>query len=105
MWDTPGQEDVVICGCPNGEDFEICHEVDGIGVSIRAVDGRSWRVSWPEWRTAVFGFADRVSEFYAACAPRQPSAEDADGFDKFRVEWARRRGETLGHGSLMRSGA
>jgi hypothetical protein len=41
----------------------------------------------------VFGFADRVSDFYAACSPKQPSADDDAGFAKFRAEWARRRGQ------------
>ena len=38
-------------------------------------------------------FADDVSAFYAACAPKQPAAEDAAGFRKVQAEWARRRGE------------
>ncbi|HJT79412.1 MAG TPA: hypothetical protein VJ739_19605 [Gemmataceae bacterium] len=95
MWEIPGQDDVTICGCPNGEDFEILHEVDGAGVVIRTADGRSWQLSWPEWRAAVFGFADRVSAFYAACSPKQPCEEDAAGFKKFRSEWERRRGVAL----------
>jgi hypothetical protein len=61
MWDIPGQEDVALCGCPNGEDFEILHETDGESILIRAADGREWMVGWPEWRAAVFAFADRVS--------------------------------------------
>jgi hypothetical protein len=87
MWDIPDQEDVVICGCPSGEDFEVLHEVNGGGVMVRAADGREWRISWPEWRAVVFGFADRVSEFYAACSPKQPSQEDTAGFGKFKAEW------------------
>jgi hypothetical protein len=96
MWDVPGKEDVAVCGCPNGEDFEIIHEVSGTGVVVRAADGREWQIGWPEWRTTVFGFADRVSAFYAACSPKQPSAEDAAGFQKFRAEWERRRGTPFG---------
>ncbi len=96
MWDIPNQEDVALCGCPNGEDFEVLHQVNGAGVSVRSADGRGWQVGWPEWRAAVFGFADRVSEFYAACSPKQPSEDDAAGFMRFKAEWERRRGVGLG---------
>ena len=41
----------------------------------------------------MFAFADRVSEFYAACSPKQPTGDDAAGFKKFQLEWERRRGE------------
>lgn len=27
MRDIPGERDVAICGCPNGEDFEVLHQV------------------------------------------------------------------------------
>lgn len=96
MWDLPEQEDVYVCGCSNGEDFEVLHEVDGTGVVVRAADGREWRVGWPEWRRAVVAFADRVSGYDAACSPKHPSEDDAAGFRKFRAEWQRRRGLPLG---------
>jgi hypothetical protein len=96
MWDIPNQEDVVVQGCPNGEDFEVVHKVNGSGVVVRSAEGREWLLCWPEWRAAVFGFADRVSEFYAACSPKQPSEDDAAGFTKFKAEWKRRRGLELG---------
>jgi hypothetical protein len=97
MCDLPEQENVVICGCPNGEDFEVFHDVSGAGVMIRAMDGREWRVEWPEWRAAVFEFADKVAEYYAVCSPKQPYDEEDDkGFRKFAVEWERRRGMRLG---------
>jgi hypothetical protein len=96
MYDVGQHEDVVICGCPNGEDFEVFHQVSGAGVVVRAADGREWRVGWLEWRAAVFGFADKVSEFYGACCPKEPYAEeDAKGFRKFAAEWGRRRGREL----------
>jgi hypothetical protein len=96
MYDVAEQEDVVICGCPNGEDFEVFHDVSGAGVVVRAADSREWCVGWPEWRAAVFGFADKVSEFYASCSPKEPyEEEDAKGFRKFVAEWGRRRGQDL----------
>jgi hypothetical protein len=97
MYDLPGQEDVVISGCPHGQDFEVGHQVGGQGVVIRAADGREWAVGWPQWRAAVFAFADRVSDFYAACSPKEPAdLADAAGFRKFAAEWERRRGDQLG---------
>jgi hypothetical protein len=93
LYDVAGEPDVVICGCPAGEDFEVLHQVSGAGVVVRASDGREWSVGWPEWRAAVYGFADRVSGFYASCSPKQVAAEDAAGFAKFVAEWERRRGE------------
>jgi hypothetical protein len=97
MFDFPEEKDVVICGCPNGEDFEVLHEVAAAGIVIRAGDGRQWKVEWPEWRAAVFGFADAASDFYATCSPKQPwDEENRKGFDKFVSEWERRRGQKLG---------
>jgi hypothetical protein len=97
MLNLPGQEDVAITGCPSGEDFEVVHDVAGADVTIRADDGRQWHVEWPIWRAAVFGFADAVSAFYAACSPKEPwDKEEAAGFEKFKCEWRRRRGDSLG---------
>jgi hypothetical protein len=100
MDDASGQADVAICGCFYGEDFEVLHQVSGTGVIVRSSDRREWSVGWPEWRAAVFGFADRVSAFYAACTPKEPSSpEDAAAFRKFVAEWQRRRGKPLGRRS------
>jgi hypothetical protein len=99
MYDVPGQDDVVICGCANGVDFEVLHEARGAGVIVRSDDGRAWPVEWSRWREAVFGFADRVSAFYAAASAKQVTdEEDARGFGKFVAEWERRRGRPLGVG-------
>ncbi len=96
MYDLPNEEDVVICGCPNGKDFEVFHESSGAGVIIRAENGQEWRLGWPAWRTAVYGFADEVSEFYSTALSKHPGdEEDAKGFRKFAAEWARRRGKKL----------
>ncbi|MBA4192084.1 MAG: hypothetical protein C0467_29245 [Planctomycetaceae bacterium] len=96
LYDIAGKSDVVIQGCPNGEDFEVLHQASGEGVVIRAADGRVWPVGWPEWRAAVFGFADCVSDFYAACSSKQPAADDAAGYAKFVAEWERRRSQQTG---------
>jgi hypothetical protein len=92
LFDVPGELDVVVCGCPSGEDFEVLHQLDGSGVVVRSADGREWSVEWPVWQAAVFGFADRVTDFYAACSPKQPAADAVAGFTKFASEWERRRG-------------
>ncbi|MBM3981948.1 MAG: hypothetical protein FJ304_17075 [Planctomycetes bacterium] len=96
LYDVPEEPDVVICGCPNGEDVEIHHQADGRGVIIKAGDGREWAVEWSEWRATVCAFADRVSDFYAACSPKCVRTEDAAGFAKFVSEWERRRGAPFG---------
>lgn len=96
MYDVPDQEDVVICGCPNGEDFEIDHREGGASVLVRAAGGREWSVDRDAWRDAVFGFADAVSEFYARSSPKCPAADDAAGFRAFQAEWGRRRGRPFG---------
>jgi len=95
MYDVAGQDDVVISGCPNAVDFEVLHEASGAGVFIQSADGRKWQVPWREWRTAVYLFADAVSEFYAASSAKQVP-EDDTGFSKFAAEWQRRRGRPLG---------
>lgn len=95
MYDLPGQDDVAISRCPNGQDFEVFHHPSGTGVVIRSATGREWFIAWPEWRTAVFGFADRVSRFYSVCSPKELDQDDEAGFHKFTAEWERRRGEPL----------
>lgn len=94
LYDVPGEADVVICGCPSGEDVEVLHQSSGTGVVLRTADGREWLIDWPAWRNAVFAFADQVADFYAACSPKQPAADDAAGYAKFMAEWERRRGSS-----------
>jgi hypothetical protein len=96
LYDVEGDPDVVVCGCPNGEDFEVFHQVSGAGVVVRASDGREWPVGWEEWRSAVFTFADRVSDFYAASSLKQVAPDDVAGFAKFVTEWERRRAQRTG---------
>jgi hypothetical protein len=96
MYDVAAEPDVVVCGCPNGHDFEVRHQGSGDGVVVQAGNGCEWSVSWPDWQAAVFAFADRVSEFYAACSPKEPfGPEETAGVRKFAAEWVRRRGTPL----------
>jgi hypothetical protein len=92
----PEEADVLIFGCVNGEDVEVDHQENGDGVIIRMNDGREWKVTWTDWRTAVFAFADRVSEFYESSSPKEYPDDDAAGYLKFLDEWQRRRGKSLG---------
>ncbi len=96
MYDVPGESDVVIVGCPNGEDFEIDHQEEGATILVRAVDGREWPVNPDAWRAAVFAFADAVSDFYASSPPRCPTPDDSAGFRAFEAEWERRRDRPFG---------
>lgn len=93
MWERDDSPDVCVTGCGSGANFEVLRTA--AGVSVRAADGREWTVSADEWRAAVCAFADQVAALYAACAPKQPSADDAPGWRAFRSEWARRRGAPL----------
>jgi len=96
MWDIKGQDDVVICGCPKGANFEVVRVSDEI--VLTGPCGRKYGIGFLEWRDAVCGFSDVVQSFYAASSPKQPyDEEDAKGFKKFMAEWSRRRsmGATL----------
>lgn len=95
MYDVAGESDVLILGCPNGEDFEVDHREGGNLVVVRAPEGREWFVDRDSWREAVFAFADAVSEFYARSLPKRPSPEGAAGYRAFEAEWERRRGRPL----------
>ncbi len=89
MYDT-GDEDVTICGCPNGSDVEVVH-VDG-SVQITHTDGRKFLVPEFEWRSAVYGFADQVDGFYKASSEKKPADDsDSNGYNRMKLEWGRRR--------------
>src|SRR5262249_47389252 len=86
MFDVEGQEDVFICGCPSGIDFQVIRE--GNEVVLTGPTGEEHRAPWPAWRKVVCKFSDAVKAFYAASSPKQPyNEEDAKGFQKFMAEW------------------
>ena len=100
--DEPNREDVLIVGgCPAGVDFEVLHrrsptQLDEDSIVIRSDDNLEWCVDWREWRTAVFHFADTITDFYAASSPKRPNTQlAAKGFQKFQEEWKRRREKEL----------
>lgn len=96
MWDIAENEDVTLCGCPNGEDFEVLHQTGRDTIIILASNRRAWEIELSDWRTAVLGFADAVSSFYSSCSPKRVCDDDRAGFSKFCAEWARRRGQKFG---------
>lgn len=96
LYDICGEQDVVVQGCLSGIDFEVRHREAGDGVTVRSPDGREWDANWDEWRAAVLGFADSVSDFYAACSSKQVAPNDQAGYAKFVAEWERRRGKGFG---------
>lgn len=96
MYDDESSPDVLIIGCASGIDVEVRHGPGRDHVTIRASDGREWRIASSSWQSAVFSFADTVSDFFATASPKAPSAEDERGFRKFVAEWQRRRGRSFG---------
>lgn len=90
MYAIEGQEDVVICGCPSGQDCSVRHI--GGNVQLQIDGGPCVTVSAAEWRSAVHDFSDAVHNFYERCTPKQPyDTEDQKGFHAFKREWSRRR--------------
>ncbi|NQV27001.1 MAG: hypothetical protein HQ518_21840 [Rhodopirellula sp.] len=89
MLDTGG-DDVLICGCPNGTNFDVVHHNDT--VCITSTDGRSHSVAREEWRHATNAFTDLVRKFYDNSLPKTPpDDEEATGFARMMTEWKRRR--------------
>jgi len=89
MFDNEEQDDVLIIGCNRGMDFEVVRDGDDV---VLTGDRRTHRIAASEWRKAVCDFSDAVQAFYAASSPKKPSdVDDANGYQKFVSEWARRR--------------
>jgi hypothetical protein len=74
MYDVEGEPDVVICGCPSGEDFEVLHQAGGRGVVVRSGDGQEWAVGWPECdlRSSASPIACPTSTWPARPSSRPP---------------------------------
>lgn len=89
MFDT-GDDDVLICGCPNGSDVWVNHNSDGT-ICLTTASGDSFTVTESEWRDAVRAFSDLVFQFYEVSLPKTPSESDTDGYTRMMAEWERRR--------------
>lgn len=89
MYDT-GDEDVAICGCPNGSDVFVTHDHDGT-VRLTSTTGKSYVVSVNDWRQAIYVFSSAVREFYDHSLPKTPADDiETAGFAKMMDEWRRR---------------
>jgi hypothetical protein len=89
MYDT-GEDDVVICGCPNGSDVYVTHE-DNNTIHFTTPEGQRYVVSFNDWRLAVIQFSDCVQAFYDQSLPKNEDSDDGEGFAKMMAEWRRRR--------------
>ena len=88
MYDT-GEDDVVICGCPNGIDLNVSH--DGKSIQVSAAEGRKYSVPSDDWRQAVMQFSNTVRQFYDDSLEKKPfDDEQAAGYAKMLSEWNRR---------------
>jgi hypothetical protein len=93
MYDT-GDDDVLICGCPNGSDVIVTHD-DNCTVRLTSATGKLYVVTSDEWRQAVNAFSDAVRSFYDHSLPKTPTNDmDSAGFAKMMAEWNRRRSQT-----------
>ena len=91
IFDT-GDDDVLICGCPNGLDVSVVHNGDGT-ICLRKASGETNIVTETEWRDAVRAFSDLVRRFYDDSLPKTPPTIDTDAYAKMMAEWDRRRNE------------
>jgi hypothetical protein len=89
MFDV-GTPEVLILGCPGGDDFDVVRSHDV--VTLSRPGGFVHEVPFLAWREAVCAFSDAVRDFYERSPPRQPRDDvDAKGFGVFLAEWTRRR--------------
>ena len=82
---------VEICGCPNGIDWSVIHDSDGVTLITEA--GNKTFVPMDEYRTAVFAFADQIEAFYESSAEKELPKDEYErkGYAAFWNEWKRRR--------------
>lgn len=85
--------DVVVSGCSGGFDVSVLREEHWVQLTLPS--GYQSRVCATAWQQAVFAFVDSVAGFYRSSSPKQPCADDVDGFRVFLAEWERRRGQPL----------
>ena len=88
LYDT-GDDDVLICGCPNGSDIFVHHHRDG-SIRLTTTSGESFTVLDSEWRDAVKAFSQRVRQFYESSRPKTPTESESAGFARMMAEWDRR---------------
>lgn len=84
-------DNVHICGCCNGIDWDVLHVEDKIKITTET--GRETLIEPEEYRKAVFAFADKVEAFYQSSSEKMlPDEEfERNGYIAFWKEWNRRR--------------
>lgn len=87
--------EVTIIGCNTGTDWSTLHEGDTIRLILPS--GQEEVVSLRDYQYEVLDFADKVKQFYDACAPKElPDDEfDRNGYIAFWNEWQRCYNEGL----------
>ncbi|MCL2531250.1 MAG: hypothetical protein FWE40_03725 [Oscillospiraceae bacterium] len=95
MWPQEDSDDVFICGCPNGTDFDVQHIGDN--VEVIPSHGKPVNLLLEDYRKNVHAFADQVMSYYHASQPKIMPEDDHDrkGYIAFWREFARRRGIAL----------
>lgn len=83
--------EVTIDYCPNGTDWSIIHEGENIKFVLE--DGYETTISFEEFKTEVFRFADSITDYYNSCIPKIVPKDDFNqiGYTVFWNEWSRRR--------------
>lgn len=88
MFNVQGEENVVICGCPNGIDFEIIHIYQEVVIRNTSKPLTIYKIPMSVWSDAVIAFSSNIRAFYEQSSPKQPdNSEDKDGYNKFIQEW------------------
>ena len=78
---------VEILGCPNGIDWSVLHENDGIALVTKS--GNTVKLSREEYQTTVFAFADEIEAFYKQSVEKTLPADEfgKNGYIAFWNEW------------------
>lgn len=84
--------EVMISGCPNGEDWSVIHSGDTVKLVL--ADGTEECLPLEEYQEEVFRFCDKIEAFYKSCTPKIMPEDDWErlGEQVFWEEWHRRRG-------------
>jgi hypothetical protein len=88
MYAMEGSEDVVLCGCPNGIDFEVIHDANKVQINYNK---EFYLLDRIDWYKAVIHFSNEVKKIYIQSSPKKPWDEVSEqGFNCFMAEWERR---------------
>lgn len=90
---------VEIMGCIYGVDWSVLHSDDN--VKLVTEKGSEVTISSDKYKEIIYGFVDKVEEFYKKCQPKLPPTDnyEREGYDKFWKEWERRKNGGLKKGT------